>query len=121
MAQPITLFKVVRWSKPFLVAALVPLFSQLTPSTAWAQESPSSTAQGGALPEAPGPPQITDKVDSQTSTGSITGTVLDTNLEVMQDVGVTLAGGAGFARTVESGFNGEFAFRGLPPDVYKSP
>jgi Carboxypeptidase regulatory-like domain len=120
MAQPITLFKVVRWSKPFLVAALVSLFSQLTPSTAWAQESPSSTAQGGALPEAPGLPQIADKVDlQQASTGSITGTVLDTNLEVMQGVGVTLAGGAGFARTVESGANGEFAFRGLPPDVYK--
>ena len=120
MAQPITLFRVVRWSKPFLVAALVSLFSQLTPSTAWAQESPSSTAQGGALPEAPGLPQITDKVDlQQASTGSITGTVLDTNLDVMQGVGVTLAGGAGFARTVESGANGEFAFRGLPPDVYK--
>ena len=120
MAQPITLFKVVRWSKLFLVAALVSLFSQLTPSTAWAQESPSSTAQGGALPDAPQPPQITDKDDSQqTRTGSITGTVLDTNLEVMQGVGVTLAGGAGFARTVESGINGEFAFRELPPDVYK--
>jgi hypothetical protein len=37
----------------------------------------------------------------------------------MQGVGVTLAEGAGFGRTVESGINGEFAFRGLPPDVYK--
>jgi hypothetical protein len=120
MAQPITLFKLVRWSKLFLVAALVSLLSQLTPSSAWAQESPSSTAQGGALPDAPRPPQITDKRDSQqTRTGSITGTVLDTNLEVMQGVGVTLAEGAGFGRTVESGINGEFAFRGLPPDVYK--
>jgi hypothetical protein len=52
-------------------------------------------------------------------TGSITGTVLDANLEVIQGVGVTLAGSAGFARTVDSGINGEFAFRGLPPDGYK--
>lgn len=115
-----SLFNVIRSSKPFLAAAFILLFSKLTPSTAWAQESLSSTAQQDALPGAPQPAQITEKSDSQqTGTGSITGTVLDTNLDVMQDASVTLAGPSGFARTVESGINGEFAFTGLPPDVYQ--
>jgi hypothetical protein len=66
------------------------------------------------------PQQTTEKSASQqTGTGSITGTVLDTNQDVMQGARVTLDGPSGFARTVESGVNGEFAFTRLPPDVYK--
>jgi hypothetical protein len=46
--------------------------------------------------------------------------VLDTNREVLQGARVTLANRSGSAiRTVESGSNGQFAFTGLPPDVYK--
>ena len=113
-----SLFDAVRWSRPVLVAAFILLFSMLTPSTAWAQIR--STDQQSALPDAPQPQQTTRKNDSQqTGSGSITGTVLDTNQDVMQGARVTLEGPSGFARTVESGINGEFAFTELPPDVYK--
>jgi hypothetical protein len=50
----------------------------------------------------------------------LSGTVLDTNRDVLQGAHVTLTGRSGAAiQTVESGSNGQFAFRGLPPDVYK--
>ena len=101
------------------VAALILLFSNTTPSTAWAQESLSPTAQQSSLPDAP-MPQITEKSDSQqTGTGRITGTVLDTNEGVIQGARVTLEGLSGFSLMLKSGINGQFAFAGLPPDVYK--
>ena len=114
-----------RWSKPFLVASSILLiFSGLTRSTALAQEGFSSTTQDGALSDAPQPAQDTTQSganDSRlTGTGSLSGTVLDTNRDVLQGARVTLAGRAGAAiQTVESGSNGQFAFTGLPPDVYK--
>ena len=108
-------FKVVA----VLVAALILLFSNTTPSTAWAQESLSPTAQQSSLPDAP-MPQIAEKNDSQqTGTGRITGTVLDTNQGVIQGARVTLEGLSGFSLMLKSGINGQFAFAGLPPDVYK--
>jgi hypothetical protein len=56
----------------------------------------------------------------QTAAGIITGTVLDTNREVLQGARVTVAGQSSSAiRTLESGSNGEFAFTGLCPDTYK--
>jgi len=119
------LFNAARWSKPFLVASSILLiFSSLTRSTALEQEGFSSTTQDGALSDAPQPAQDTTQSganDSRlTSTGSLSGTVLDTNREVLQGARVTLAGRAGAAiQTVESGSNGQFAFTGLPPDVYK--
>jgi len=46
--------------------------------------------------------------------------VLDTNRNVLQGARVTLANPSGSViRTVESGSNGQFAFTGLPPDIYK--
>jgi len=52
--------------------------------------------------------------------GTSTGTVLDRNRNVLQGAKVTPAGQSGSAiRTLESGNKGEFAFTGLPPDVYK--
>jgi Carboxypeptidase regulatory-like domain len=119
------MFNAARWSKPFLVASSILLiFSSLTRSTALAQEGFSSTTQDGALSEAPQPAQDTTQSganDSRlTGTGSLSGTVLDTNRDVLQGARVTLAGRAGGAiQTVESGSNGQFAFTGLPPDVYK--
>ena len=114
-----------RWSKLFLVASsILVIFSGLTRSTALGQEGFSSTTQDGALSEAPQPSQDTTQSganDSRlTGTGSLSGTVLDTNRDVLQGARVTLAGRAGAAiQTVESGSNGQFAFTGLPPDVYK--
>lgn len=112
-------------SKRFLVAgSILLIFSILTFSTALAEKSVSSTAQDGALPDAPQPAEITTPSgvnDSQrTGTGSLSGTVLDTNRDVLQGARVTLANASGLAtRTVESGNNGQFAFTGLPPGVYK--
>ena len=114
-----------RWSKLFLVASSILLiFPSLTRSTALAQEGFSSTTQDGALSDAPQPAQDTAQsgaTDSRLAgTGSLSGTVLDTNEDVLQSARVTLAGRAGAAiQTVESGSNGQFAFTGLPPDVYK--
>ena len=114
-----------RWSKLFLVASSILLiFPSMTRSTALAQEGFSSTTQDGALSDAPQAAQDTTQsgaTDSRlTGTGSLSGTVLDTNRDVLQGARVTLAGRAGAAiQTVESGSNGQFAFTGLPPDVYK--
>ena len=119
------MFNAARWSKPFLVASSILLiFSSLTRLTALAQEGFSSTTQDGALSDAPQPAQDTTQSganDSRlTGTGSLSGTVLDTNRDVLQGARVTLVGRAGAAlQTVESGSNGQFAFTGLPADVYE--
>jgi hypothetical protein len=118
------LFDAARWSKLFLMAcSILLMFSGLTRSTALAQEF-SSTTHGSSLPDAPQPQQVTSPSGAsdpqQTSSGSITGTVLDTNRNVLPNARVTLVGPSGSdVRTVESGMNGQFAFTGLAPDVYK--
>jgi len=115
----------VRWSKSFLVVCSISLiFSGLTRSTALAQESRRSITDDSFLPDAPRPQQIFSPAGAddsqQTGSGSITGTVLDANRDVLQGARVTLAAPSGSAlRTVESGMNGQFAFTGLPPDVYQ--
>ena len=106
----------VRWSKPILSAILIFSFFSLTSSSVWAQQRVAPTAQENALRDAP---QIQITESPQSGTGSITGTLLDTNQNVLQGATVTLRGPSGFARTVESGNNGEFAFAGLAPDIYK--
>ena len=115
------MFYVARWSKPFLLAALL-IFSSLVPSATYAQESLTST-HDSALPDAPEPQQLTcppsANASQQTGTGSITGTVLDTNRDVLQGARVTLADPSGSAtRTMESGMNGQFAFASLPANTY---
>ncbi len=117
------LFDAARWSKPFLVTySILLIFSGLTRSTALAQES--FATHGPSLPDSPQPQQASSRSGAsdsqQTSRGSITGTVLDTNREVLQGARVTLVGLSGSAvRTLVSGMNGQFAFTGLAPDVYK--
>jgi Carboxypeptidase regulatory-like domain len=111
-------------SKPFVVAGSVLLiFCSLTRSTVLAQESQNPTAHESTLPDSPQPAQVAGSSaadDSHTGIGAITGTVLDANQEVLEGARVTLTGQGGLApRAVESGGNGQFAFIGLPPDVYK--
>jgi hypothetical protein len=119
------LFDAARWSKPFLVVCFISLiFNGLTRSTALAQESLRSTTDDSFLPDALRPQQIFSPAGAngsqQTGTGSITGTVLDTNRDVLQGACVTLTAPSGSAlRTVESGMNGQFAFTDLPPNIYK--
>jgi hypothetical protein len=54
----------------------------------------------------------------QTSYGSITGTVFDTNGDVVQGAQITLVGQS-VTRSLTSGNNGQFTFTGLSPDLYK--
>lgn len=99
-----------------LILSLVPH------SAAHAQQS--LAAHDIALPDAPEATHVASasgaKALPPTGTGNISGTVLDTNGEVVQGAHVTLSGSSSFnARTAESGSNGQFDFTGLPPDVYK--
>lgn len=86
------------------------------------EQSFSSTADP-SLPDAPQPAQIANAAvdDSlQTAAANITGTVLDTNRDVLPGARVTVAGqSSSTIRTLESGSNGQFAFTGLPPEVYQ--
>lgn len=115
------MFDVVRRSKPFVMAGSIWLIlSSLALSTALAQESFSCHP----LPDAPQPAQSTTPSGAnepqQTSTGTVSGTVLDPNGDVLQGARVTLSDPSGpVIGTVESGSNGQFAFTGLPPEVYK--
>ena len=117
------MFSAAGRSKPFLVASSIFLiFSSFTRSTA--QEGISYTTRDGALSDVPQPAQDSTQSEANdsrlTATGSLSGTVLDTNRDVLQGARVTLAGEAGAViRTVESGSNGQFAFTDLPPDIYK--
>ena len=93
-------------------------------TTAHAQESWNSTARDSSLPNAPQPVQVTsqpgEKRSSQTDTGNISGTVLDTNGDVLQGAKIILAAQPSSSiRTAVSGSDGQFAFTGLPPDVYR--
>jgi carboxypeptidase family protein len=100
------------------------LASSLALSTALAQESYTLTPRDGTLSDALQAVQNSTPSGANGShqryTGSLSGTVLDTNRDVLEGARVTLAGQSGSAiRTVESGSNGQFAFTGLPPNVYK--
>jgi len=112
--------KVARWSNPLLAAALglsLPIF---VPSIVLAQQNFGSAASDSALPDAPQPQQNGEtSTPQQSGAGSITGTVLDTNRDVVQGARVSLTGSGGSAlRTVESGSNGQFSFTELRPDIY---
>jgi len=81
------------------------------------------TVDFASLPDAPRPQAIAPPENSdsqQSSTASLSGTVIDKNGAVLEAVQVTLTGPPGSpARTVESGSNGQFEFTGLTPDIYK--
>ncbi|MFP5228652.1 MAG: carboxypeptidase-like regulatory domain-containing protein [Acidobacteriota bacterium] len=77
------------------------------------------------LPDAPGfsssaaVPQATPATPAgPAAPAAISGTVVDTNDDVLQGAHVTLTGPAG-QRVLESGPNGQFSFPGLPPGSYK--
>jgi hypothetical protein len=105
----------------FSAVSIFLLFSSAPTAIALGQDNLASIHET-PLPEAPEPQQAYSPaapVEAQSATGSLTGTVLDTNRNVLQGARVTLAGSHDSSvRTVESGTNGQFAFAGLPPDVY---
>jgi hypothetical protein len=111
--------------KPFVVVVSILLILLSLPlSTALAQEIFSSTEHAGALPDAPHQAEVPTPFGAndshQTGTGNLSGTVLDTNGDVLQGARVTLGDPSGsITRTVESGSNGQYAFTDLPAYVYE--
>jgi hypothetical protein len=110
----------MHWSKPFVNGSILLIFSALACSTALGQESLTSQA----LPDAPQPARVITAPaphgSQEASTGTLSGTVLDKNQDVLQGARVMLADASGsLIRTATSGENGQFAFTVLPPGVYK--
>ena len=119
MVEIARVFKFLPVASPLLLA-----FCVLAGLSAHAQDSLKSTADNSALPSAPQPAQPVGQSGStsrlQTDTGSISGTVIDTSGDVLQGANVTLADQLhADVRTVVSGSDGQFVFKGLPPTTYK--
>lgn len=118
------MFSILRSSKPALVAgSILWVIFGVTPSATVAQESLNSAPHNEVLPDAPQPAQTSPSSVAglqAAGDGTITGTILDANRDVVQGARVTLTGQSGSTtRTVESGNDGQFAFSGIPADVYK--
>jgi len=115
------LFRVVRRAKLLVRSCVIFLIvSSFGSVLVFAQAGSSSTPVRATLPDAPQQAQATGSTDSKSvGTANITGTVVDTNRDVLQGARVTLSGPTGFRdRSVESGDDGQFAFVGLIPAVY---
>jgi hypothetical protein len=118
----------LRWLKLLLVSgSALLIFPSFTTPAALAQAIVTAPADDRDLPDSPQPAQnpispLTDSPSgsSQASTATITGTILDTNRDLLQGARVTVTAQSGSViRSAQSGNNGQFAFSGLPPDVYK--
>jgi len=109
----------VRGSKLFLIAASILLIlCSLMELAALAQEPFRSAAPDNALPNTSQPAQVISQ-PQQNYAATVSGTVLDTNGDVLQGAKATLAGQSGVGlRSVQSGSNGQFTFPGLPVGVY---
>lgn len=95
------------------------IFVSVTSLVLIAQESPTSV-----LPNAPQRAQAITSFEAneseQVGVGTIIGTVLDRNQNVLQGARITLESPSGSViRTLQSGDNGQFSFTGLTPDTYK--
>ena len=81
------------------------------------------TVDFASLPDAPRPQAIAPPENSdsqQSSTASLSGTVIDRNGAALEGAQVALTGPPGSpVRTVQCGSNGQFEFTGLMPDIYK--
>jgi hypothetical protein len=96
---------------------------QLPPVEAPKPKRLGLTVDFASLPDAPRPQVIASPENSdsqQSSTASLSGTVIDKNGAVLEGAHVTLTGPPGSpVRSVQSGSNGQFEFTGLTPDIYK--
>jgi hypothetical protein len=92
-----------------------------------ASAPPAGTAGTvAAMPDAPQPQTSASPADAQQSpsgtagTGTISGTIVDTNGNVIQDARVAIRRRSGSeAEIQQSGSDGQFTFNGLPPGPYK--
>ncbi len=96
------------------------------PLRAQARQSGEATTASAALPEAPGlgegradAGQTQSSPSAEKGSGTISGTVLDTNKNVVEGARVLLTSRGGAEREVQSGSNGEFAFTTLLPGSYR--
>ena len=94
----------------------------MSPRRAFAQ---GPITENGPLPDTPQPQTTQDSTSQKGGSaqligaGTISGTVLDANHDVVQGASVTLESNSSApARTVQSGINGQFVFAGLPPATY---
>lgn len=93
----------------FLIAGWpVPAFAQAAAKA----DAPGSRSAAITAQEAAGDPS------QPTAPATISGTVMDTNGEVVQGAHVVVTGPAG-QRALESGPDGQFSFTGLPPGSYR--
>lgn len=114
------MFEVAQRSKTFLAVSIFLVVSGLTPPSVRAQQSLDAKSKNSSVADAFQPLQITAIDSQQVRTGIITGTVLDSNRDVVQGAQVTLQGPADFTpRSVKSGSDGQFTFTALPPYAYK--
>lgn len=118
------MFDIAQAARPVILACSFPLFALVSVSSvAQAQSSPNPVVRVNALPNAPEPSQ--ESIPSQSSssqpagTGDISGTVLDTNGDVVEGAQVTLSGSSAAPRALISGSDGQFEFANLPPGRYK--
>lgn len=119
------MFEIARALKPIGISGsvLMVLFT-LVHAITYAQETNSSTSHSTLL-VAPEPVQYVASESGATGSlqigsGSISGTVIDTNGDVLEGAKVTLVGPSpADTRTVVSGDDGHFTFVSLPPSVYK--
>lgn len=95
-------------------------------SPASAQQNLVSTPALAELPDAPSAGLASDDARQKSvappaapGTSVVSGTVLDTNNDVIQGARVVLSNRAGEQHEVQSGANGQFQFSGLPPGSYK--
>jgi hypothetical protein len=100
------------------------ILCSFVPATALAKGYSSTPAHANAYPNAPQPAGMASESGEtgpqSPGTGIISGTVLDTNGDVVPGATVTLSGSSGFqTRSVTSGSDGQFEFSGLPAGVYK--
>ncbi len=115
------LFGVIQWSYLFSIRFLWLLSLGLLLGNASAQDGREPISHDIALPDAPQSiQQPNSPATNAQGTAVITGTVFDASQAVLQGAQLTLADRhSSTVHTAISGSNGQFAFIGLPPGVYR--
>jgi hypothetical protein len=95
-------------------------------SPAYAQHRDLAASVAANLPDAPSPATTSEdggqnqsRPSAANGTCVLSGTVLDTNDDLVQGAHVVLSDRAGNGRAMESGPDGQFAFPALPPGSYQ--
>ena len=122
--KKVTKLKTDRFRKIFISILFMAVLVAGVAVRANAQQLAASLISARELPNAPGFEPIPAGSESPSAatqaTAEISGTVLDTNGDVIQDAHVVLTNHSGtIERIAQSGQNGQFSFTGLPADSFK--